>query len=444
MRLPFIGSVNTTLALSVLVVLGVAGTAATVLVLRNQSPSQPLVDLTIAVTQTDLTVKITAGGTVVPVRSVNLSPKTSGILVALPVEQGDMVTAGQVVGVMDSRDIDAQLLQAEGNLRQAIARLEELENGSRSEDVDRAQAQAAQAQAQITEAQSRLALAQQRLQRNQALFAEGAISQDDLEASINSQEQAQSLVTQAQAGFAATVQQVRQLENGARPEAIAQAAAQVQAAQGQRLALQVQKADTIIRTPFAGLITQRYADPGAFVTPTTSASTSASATSTSIVALAQGLEVLANVPEGDIRQLYGGQLVEVLADSFPGETFAGKIRLIAPEAVKEQNVTSFQVRIELLNGQDRLKSGMNVDVSFVGDRLNNTLVVPTVAIVTQGGKAGVLVPNPRQEPVFRPITVGTTVGDQTQVIEGLTADDRVFIELPPGQSFEDIKPEVTD
>jgi len=82
-----------------------------------------------------------------------------------------------------------------------------------------------------------------------------------------------------------------------------------------------------------------------------------------------------------------------------------------------------------------------VDLSFVGDRLATALAVPTVAIVTQGGDAGVLVPNDRDQPVFRPVTVGTTVDDQTQILEGVVEGDRVFIELPPDLSFENIKPE---
>ena len=109
--------------------------------------------------------------------------------------------------------------------------------------------------------------------------------------------------------------QLQQLENGSRPETIAQSKAQVRATQGQKAALMVQLEDTRIRAPFAGIITQRYADPGAFVTPTTSASSTASATSTSIVALAEGLEILANVPEVDLTQLSINQSVKIVADS---------------------------------------------------------------------------------------------------------------------------------
>jgi HlyD family secretion protein len=93
--------------------------------------------------------------------------------------------------------------------------------------------------------------------------------------------------------------------------------------------------------------------------------------------------VLAEVPEVDIQQLHIGQPVEIVADSYPNQTFRGKVRLIAPEAVVKQNVTSFQVRITLETGQDKLRSGMNTDVTFLGDQMDKAVVVPTVAIVTK-------------------------------------------------------------
>ena len=112
---------------------------------------------------------------------------------------------------------------------------------------------------------------------------------------------------------------------------------------------------------------------GGYVSPAISASSNASATSTSIVALAKGLEVLANVPEVDISQIKQQQKVEITIDAYPEEVFQGQVRLIAPEAVVDQNVTSFQVRVAINTGAEKLRSGMNVsEVTFLG---NNILVL---------------------------------------------------------------------
>ena len=228
------------------------------------------------------------------------------------------------------------------------------------------------------------------------------------------------------------------LERGSREEAIALAEAQVQEAAAQLELALVRQEDTVVRAPFTGTITQKFATVGAFVTPTTSASDAASATSTAIVALADGLEILAEVPEVDIGQIRVGQRVDVVADAYPGDVFEGRVQLVAPEAVVEQNVTSFQVRVALVTGLDRLLSGMNVDATFVGDEIENGLVVPTVAIVTIDGETGVLVPGDGDRIRFRSIAIGSSVDRETQVLEGLEAGERVFVDLPPGQSLENL------
>lgn len=177
-------------------------------------------------------------------------------------------------------------------------------------------------------------------------------------------------------------------------------------------------------------MTQKYATEGAFVTPSTSASGAASATSTSVVALAKGLEILAKVPEVDIKQIQPGQMVEVVADAFPDQVFKARVQLVAPEAIIEQNVTSFQVRLALETGQKELKSGMNVDLTFLGQKKSNALVVPTVAIVTQDGKTGVMIPDADSQPKFQPVTIGPTIQTQTEILEGLKQGQQVFIDLP--------------
>ncbi|WP_448533557.1 efflux RND transporter periplasmic adaptor subunit [Parathermosynechococcus lividus] len=364
----------------------------------------------------DLVARVAATGKVVPVQTVNISPKRSGLLTELYVEQGDTVKAGQVIARMDNRDERAQLAQAQANLADAIARRDRTVAGNRAEEID-------QAQAQVRAAASRAKLAQERLNRNEALAAEGVIPRDTLDELIANRDNAIATLNEAQ-------KRLQLLQQGSRSEDIRQAEAAVTAAQAQVQAARVALEDTVIRAPFDGIITQKYAVPGAFVTPTTSASTTTSATSTSIVAIAEGLEILAEVPEVDISQVQLGQPVEIRADAYPGRTFQGKVRLIAPEAVVEQNVTFFQVRVSLLSGLAELRSGMNVDLDFLGQKVANALLVPTVAIAVEKGKTGVYVVGADNKPEFRPVTIGSSWQDQTQIITGVTAGERVFIDFP--------------
>ena len=440
MQLPLIGKIKRPMPWLVgLFALGIVGsTAVTILALQRPKDTTDITSLTVPVTQEDLTVRISASGTVVAKRSVNLSPKTTGRLAELFVEQGDTVSAGEIVARMESDDIEAQMMQARAAVAQAQANLERLRNGTRSEAIAQAEAAVRQAQAQVAEAQSRLNLANERVERNQYLAEEGAVSSDRLDEVLNEARSARAGVAQAEARVTEARGRLQELRNGSRPEEIAEAEARVAEARGRLQAVEVQQEDTLIRAPFSGVITQRYADPGSFVTPTTSASATESASSTSVVALAEGLEVLARVPEVDISQIRPGQPVEVIADAYPDEAFQGTVRLVAPAAVRERDVTSFEVRVQLNEGQDKLLSGMNVDLNFLGDRLQNALVVPTVAIVTKEGKTGVLVPDSENQAVFKPVTVGPSIGDQIQVLEGLDEGDRVFLELPEDQKLQDI------
>ncbi|WP_346293584.1 efflux RND transporter periplasmic adaptor subunit [Sphaerothrix gracilis] len=440
MQLPFLGRVKRPAFWIVgLLAVGIlsAGIAAFA-IFRSRVPPYEVADYTTAATETALTVRISASGTVEPVKTVNLSPKTAGILAELYVEQGDRVTAGELIARMDGDDLEAQLRQNQASLAEAEAQLADVRQGSESEQIAQAQASVSSAEAQLRDAQSRLTLARDRLERNRQLYSRGAISANELDSFESETRVAEAAVDQAEARIYEAEQRLQDLRNDPDTEEVAQAEARVARAQAQVDAAQIRLEDTLIRAPFAGIITQKFATEGAFVTPTTSASSATSATSTAIVALASDLEVVAEVPEADINKIEPGQSVEIQADAIPDETFLGEVRLIAPEAIERQNVTLFEVRIELLEGQDQLLSNMNVDVAFIGDAVADALVVPTVAVVTQEGQPGVLIPGDRNRIRYRPVTLGSQVGDQIQILEGIEAGDRVFIDLPPGQTLENL------
>jgi len=444
MQLPLIGKVEKPRRWIVGLTAGtlLLASTATYVALDRTKPRVDTAKLTVPVRAEDLTVRITASGSVVPIESVNLSPKTAGRLVKLYVEQGGQVQQGQVIAKMDDAEIQAQLAQARARLAQAEARLAEARAGTRSEEI-------AQARAQVEAAKAQVDLVSKRVDRYRYLVSQGAESRDRLDETLTDDRRAKASLREAQrkleqlqrgtrleeirrieAEVAEARQAFAQSQNGSRPETIAQAEAEVAAARGEVKAAEVQLADTVIRAPFSGIVTQKYATEGAFVTPTTSASSTTSATSTSIVAIAKGLEVLAEVPETDIGQIKSGQSVEIVADAYPDQGFQGRVRLVAPEAVVEQNVTSFQVRVNIETGKNKLKSGMNADVTFLGNELDDALVIPTVAIATQKGQTGVFVPDRHGEPQFRPVTIGPTIQNQTQVLAGLQTGDQVFIEFP--------------
>jgi HlyD family secretion protein len=523
MQLPLLKNLKHPLPVVAGIAAATIGVAALGSVAVNQFKPAPKIDLekyTTTAKAQDLTDKITASGSIIPFQTANLSPKTSGRVARMFVEQGDKVIQGQKIAQMENAEAQASFAQAQANVQQAQANLNKAKNGTRSEEIAQAQArlnqaqanlnkakngnrpeetaqvraklaqaqanlnltqsiapqQIEQAKAQIYAATAKLKLAQAQIDRNRSLKQSGAISQDTLDRATSDYQTAranlldaqqkllqvrnnsQSELSQRQAVVAEVQQSLRQSQlgsrsediaslaaqvavaqaafqqakNGSRPEEIAQLTAAVAVANAQLQSAKSQLEDSVVIAPFAGLITQRYASIGAFVTPTTSASTSTSATSTSIVAIAKDMEVKAKVPEVDIGKIKVGQKVEISADAFIDRPFQGTVRLVAPEAVVEQNVTSFEVRVALDSGKELLKSGMNVNAIFSGQRTSNALTVPTTAIGSKKGKTGVYIPDENNEPKFKEIKVGGTVKDKIQVLEGLQSGDRVFIDIPPG------------
>ena len=438
MRLPLPKSLKRPLPWLVLGAIAVVATAGIAFSAARRGPDYDLEALTIPVMEDELTVRITASGSVEPVRTVNLSPKTAGTLERLLVEQGDRVTAGQVIGIMDSAQTAAQMAQNEASVAEARAQLQDALNGASATDISQAEAALSVADAALADARARQDLADEELDRSRRLFEQGAISRSDLDRAISENRSAASGVEQAIFRVEEAEARLTDQRNGNDAEDIAQAEARLARAQAQLQGMQVQMNDTEIRAPFDGIVTQRFAEEGAFVTPTATASDVTSATSTAIVAIASGLEVIAEVPEADIGKIRVGQKTEIQADAFPDETFEGVVKLIAPEAIERQNVTVFQVRIRLTTGLDQLRSNMNTTVSFLGDQLDDALVVPTVSIITQAGESGVLVPGEEGEVEFKPVVLGSQVGDRIQVLDGLEEGDLVFIDLPPGQSLDNL------
>ncbi len=445
---------------------------------QSPKPTSELELLTESVKEQNLTVRIESNGKVEPVYSVNISPKEPGRLIRLLVEQGQVVKQGQRLAIMENAEIQAQGVEAQARLKEAIANLNrekinipaeinQLETDIRQAQLNYAQTQARfqetqksipkeidQAKANLESAKSRLALAAKRANRYQYLTEQGATALDQFDEQVNEYQRAQASVFEAQ-------QRLEQIKNTAQPQldqlgaAVAEASvkvqkqqlifqqkkasaeseiqrleAQIEAAQAQLKGIEIKFMNTIITAPFDGIITQRYATEGAFVTPTTSASATASATSTSILALARGLEIIAKIPEIDIQQIKPGQTVEIVADAYPDQVFSGQVILVAPEAIVDQNVTSFEVKIGLISGQEKLLSKMNVDVTFLGQPISNALVVPTVSIVTEEGQTGVMIPDAEGKPIFKPVTIGMTINNNTQILSGLKKDDQVFIDIP--------------
>ncbi len=490
--------------------------------LPSNSATKPLTQV---VERKTVPTSITANGTVKAYQSINLSPKTAGIIKTLLVKEGDRVKQGEVVAVMDDSNLRGQLVQYQGQLLQQQANLQRLQAGNRPQDIAKAEAQLAEAKANlqqlqagnrpqdIAKAEAQLAEAKANLQQLQAgnrpqeiaqataklqqvqatlkqregdwqryqqLYKSGAISGQILEqkradrdvaqnqvveaqqvlalqkagtrpeqiaqaqAKVAQQAEALSLIkagarkeeiAQAKAKVEQQVQAVAVLKAGTRKEEIDQAIAQVQAAQGSLKTIQNQIEETKVLAPFDGIVLEKYADVGAFVSPSMAGGGGASASSSSILMLTSvRQQVVVNLSESQIAKVKLGQSVAIKADAFPGEKFTGKVEQIAPQAKVTQNVTSVEVRVSIDSATaTKLAAGMNVEADFAVGQLENAIFVPNAAVVKQAEGAGVYVLGEGNKSVFRQIQTGVTVGKQTEVKSGLRGNEQVLLSPPAEQ-----------
>ena len=414
--------------------IGIVGVLSLIYLQRQQPPVAT--QKTIAVQQYDLMAKIQASGVLQAERIINLSPEDSGKIAELLIQEGDFVVKGQVIARMTSRRNQAEIAQYQAALAEAQATLAQQQAGSRPEEIAEAHAHVMAAEASVDAAQAQLQQAQQQLTRFKSLADQGAISANELDTyQTTAQESSAHLVAEQQRLQAAQAVLVK-LQNGTRSEEIAQAEAAVAQTKAQLTAVQVRLDETVVRAPFDGIITRRFAEAGDFVSPATAASSSDGAASTSIAELSSGLEIEAKVPEASIAKLKVGQPVEVHSSAYPDEVFSGEVKLIAPRAVRDNQVTVFRVKVTLKTGQEQLKSGMNVRLTFVGKPVSNALVIPLAAVVTQpDGTTGVYVSH-ENGPTLQPIQLGTET--QVQVITGLQPGEKILIEPPADQIIEGV------
>jgi multidrug efflux pump subunit AcrA (membrane-fusion protein) len=190
-------------------------------------------------------------GEIVSGRSSDLGFEQGGTVVQLLVDEGDRVAQGQLLGTLDTRTLQAQKDQFIAQRNQAQARLTELQNGARSEDI-------VAAKGAIADIESQIELARLKTQRRQELYEQGAISLETFDQERLGEASLQSRLAIAQSELA-------RLQNGTRPEQVAAQAAQVQQLDAQIRQINIQISKSQLFAPFAGTVGDRLIDQGTVV-----------------------------------------------------------------------------------------------------------------------------------------------------------------------------------
>ena len=368
------------------------------------------------ITTTDINSTLNASGTVIPYERIPVMSQAAGLQITdVLVERGDYVDRAQVLARLNDRVLSAEKFEAQGAVAQAKARLSELQAGSRSEEIARAESRVANARSAVTQAESDLELVQKRVERNQTLQAEGAISRDRLDEILNQERVAKSDLTGANANLNEARQELAQLRAGSRPETIAQARAELTQAEGRLQAIEARLADTTITAPTAGIIADREAKVGQI--------TSNSEMLFTIIQDGR-LELRLQIPETLIAKIQPGQSVLVTSNS-RNIKLTGKVRQIDPAI--DDSSRQATVRVDLPQGTN-LKPGMFLQAAINTDT-NQGQAVPIEALLPQSGNTAIaFVVQPDNTVKAQKVTMGEILSEQqVEIVEGLQPGDRIVL-----------------
>jgi HlyD family secretion protein len=283
----------------------------------------------------------------VDIREVQLGFRVAGRLVAMQLEEGDRVSAGDLLAVLDDRPLREALAVAEAGVSEAQANLDRARHGSRPQEIQRAQAM-------VEEAEAALGNAEKRLQRERELFEDGLNSKRALDDAVAEQEQ-------AAARLRANREALALAEEGFRAEDIAAAAATLAAAQARRDQATTQVDDTRLYAPSSGVIQVRAREPGAMVAVGEPVYT---------LSLTENVYVRAYVSERHLGQVQPGAEVTVSSDS-GDRVYRGQVGFVSPRAeftpktVETPELRTdlvYRLRIVVEEPDARLRQGMPVTV----------------------------------------------------------------------------------
>ncbi|MBI3481275.1 MAG: efflux RND transporter periplasmic adaptor subunit [Nitrosomonadales bacterium] len=264
------------------------------------------------------------------------------------VYEGDHIDKGQVIAVLDSKELVARLQQAEAEVAVTKAKRVEVAAGARDEEIK-------QAQAVLQRVHSEQIQAENEFNRTGRLFKDKFVSQATLDTSASAYKVATARVAEAE-------EHLRLLLSGPRHETLALHEAQVSQAEANVRHMRSLLDQTRVTSPISGVLIERYLDAGEVVMPEKPLV---------VIADTNRLRINAEVDETDAGRLKLGDPAEISAYAYPGKVYKGRIEEIAhyvgKREIKPNNpavnlgLKIIQVKIALLEATP-LKLGMTVDV----------------------------------------------------------------------------------
>ena len=322
-----------------------------------------------------------ATGYVVARRMATVSSKITGKVREVLIEEGQHVEAGQVLATLDPIDADAER--------------------------DLAAAQLSAARSQTGSVQAQLREAEANASRLGSLVKQQLVSKSQYDQAIAQRDSLRAQLATAQRNTQVAGDQLRIAGHGVD--------------------------NTIVRAPFAGVIIAKAAQPGEIVSPL-SAGGGFTRTGIGTIVDMDSLEVEVDVGEAFIGRVHPDMPVQSTLNAYPDWKIPGHVIAIIPTA--DRGKATVKVRVGLDVRDPRIVPDMGVRVSFLEKTAPQQaqrqagVLAPAAAIVQRNGKDTVFVVADDSKAQARPVTLGRTLGDDREVLSGLSGGDTVVLDPP--------------
>ena len=369
----------------------------------EEKEKEPVVSVqTMPATRATISQTVSAEAVVYPLEQAIVSPKITAPITEFKVQRGSPVRKGQLLAVLENKDLAGQAEASQGNFEQADAGYVTSVDATIPQQVQKAELDAAATKAGFD--------AQQRVyDSRKELFQQGALPQRDLDSAAVALAQARSANEVAQ-------KQLADLQRLGKEQALKSAHGSRLSAEGQMRAAEAQLSYSEIRSPIDGVVTDRPLYAGDLATANQPILT---------VMNLRRLIAKAHIPQTEAATLKVGNPAELKVGGLV-EPIQGRVTLVSPAL--DPGSTTIEVWVEAAKVNATLKPGMTVELSMTSKTVKDALVVPTAAVFRnpEGGSDYVVVAGADQRAHWKTVQIGVRNRAQAQIANGLNVGDAVI------------------
>lgn len=344
---------------------------------------------------------VSSEAVVFPLQQATIAPKITSTIADFKVQRGSRVRKGQLLAVLENKDLAATEQATRGDLRQAEANYATTVDASLPQQIQKAELDAAAAETAF-EAQQKI------YDSRKQLFQQGAVPRRDLDA-------AEVALAQARSQRDQTQKQREDLKRVGKEQIIRAAQGTRESAEGKYQAAAAQLSYSLIRSPIDGVVTDRPLFVGDLATANQPILT---------VMDTSRLIAKAHIPQSDAATLKVGDAAE-LRVSGADQPVKGQVTLVSPAV--DPGSTTIEVWVEAKKRDAALKPGVNVQVSMIAKTVEDAVVVPSAAIFKDSqGADFVVVAGPDQRAHQKKVQVGIRNHDVSQIVHGIDPGEPII------------------